>query len=45
MIPPEEQLREGIKYIDAQTPERMVENPVLEGCEEALAEAAAKGKR
>ncbi len=45
MIPPEEQLREGIKYIDAQTPERMVENPALKVFEEALAEAAAKGKK
>jgi iron(III) transport system substrate-binding protein len=45
MIPPEDRLLDGVRYIETQTPERMAGNPALKVFEEALAEAASKSKR
>lgn len=39
MIPPEDRLKEGVNYIEAETPERMSMEPVLRLFNEALAEA------
>jgi ABC-type Fe3+ transport system substrate-binding protein len=45
MIPPEDRLRDEVRYVDVQTPERMAENLALKVFEEALAEAAVKAKK
>jgi iron(III) transport system substrate-binding protein len=45
MIASDERLRDGLRYIDLQTPERMAGNPALKVFEEALDEATGRGKR
>lgn len=44
MVPPEERLKEGVKYLEVETPDRMSMEPVVKVFEEALAEADVRRK-